>query len=119
LGKATWKQQSIKMLEAVKEGVLKYPNSFGVWAGLLLEMVQGTHEILGLGPNAKEDGSELFKAYIPNKVVMLSTEIIEDYPLMQHKVLGQLTSFYVCRNYTCQLPIYKLDELLSAVLTKP
>ena len=119
LGNATWKQQSIKMLEAVKEGVLKYPNSFGVWAGLLLEMVQGTHEILGLGPNAKEDGSELFKAYIPNKVVMLSTEIIEDYPLMQHKVLGQLTSFYVCRNYTCQLPIYKLDELLSAVLTKP
>jgi uncharacterized protein YyaL (SSP411 family) len=118
-GDDIWKQQSSKMLETVKEGVLKYPNSFGIWASLLLEMVQGTHEILVLGPTAKEDGGGLFKAYIPNKVVMLSNEIIEGYPLMQHKALGHLTTFYVCRNYTCQLPVYQLDELLSTVLTKP
>jgi hypothetical protein len=53
LGEEEWKRQSAQMLQTVKEGVIKYPNSFGVWANLMLEMVQGTHEILVLGPKAE------------------------------------------------------------------
>ncbi|MEN9953102.1 MAG: hypothetical protein RLZZ520_1370 [Bacteroidota bacterium] len=118
LGVEDWKQQALQMLDAVKEGVLKYPNSFGIWANLMLEMVRGTHEILVLGPEANKKGLELFKAYIPNKVVMLSTDIVEEYPLMQHKVLDGQTTFYVCRDYTCQLPVNSLEEVLLKVLTK-
>ncbi len=118
LGEENWKQQSLKMLDRVKEGVLKYPNSFGIWANLMLEMVQGTHEILVLGGKSIEEGGALMKAYIPNKVVMLSTEILDQYPLLKHKTLGEQTTFYVCRDYTCQLPVFSLEEVLLKVLTK-
>ena len=118
LGVEEWKLQAVQMIVAVKEGVLKYPNSFGIWANLMLEMVKGTHEILVLGPEAKMEGLELFRAYIPNKVVMLSAAIVEEYPLMQHKSLDEQTTFYVCRDYTCQLPVHSLDEVLLKVLTK-
>lgn len=118
MGEENWKQQSVKMLDRVKEGVLKYPNSFGIWANLMLEMVEGTHEILVLGSRAIEDGGVLMKAYIPNKVIMLSSQIIDHYPLMHHKTLGERTTFYVCHNYTCQQPVFGPDEVLLKVLTK-
>jgi uncharacterized protein YyaL (SSP411 family) len=54
LGREDWKMQSAQMLESVKEAVQKYPNSFGVWANLLLELSRGTHEILVLGKDALE-----------------------------------------------------------------
>lgn len=118
MGKESWKEQSLKMLESVKEGVLKYPNSFGIWANLLLEMTVGTHEILVLGPTALEDGIALLKEYIPNKVIMLTKEADETYPLMQHKEVGDETMFFVCRNYTCQLPCSSTKEVMLKVLTK-
>jgi len=118
LGVEDWKLQAVQMLNTVKEGVLKYPNSFGIWANLMLELVKGTHEILVLGPEANKEGLRLFSAYIPNKVVMLSAVIVEEYPLMQHKSLEEKTTFYVCRDYACQLPLHRLDEVLSMVLTK-
>ncbi|MEY3541507.1 MAG: hypothetical protein RLZZ204_319 [Bacteroidota bacterium] len=118
LGVEEWKFQAVQMLNTVKEGLLKYPNSFGIWANLMLEMVIGTHEILVLGPEANKEGIGLFKPYIPNKVVMLSIDIVEGYPLMQHKSLEEKTTFYVCRDYACQLPLHHLDEVLLMVLTK-
>ena len=118
LGVEDWKLQAVQMLNTVKDGLLKYPNSFGIWANLMLEMVKGTHEILVLGPEANKEGIGLFKPYIPNKVVMLSIDIVEGYPLMQHKSLEEKTTFYVCRDYACQLPLHHLDEVLLMVLTK-
>ncbi|MFZ9589617.1 MAG: thioredoxin domain-containing protein [Chitinophagaceae bacterium] len=118
LGEEKWKQQSLQMLERLNDGVLKYPNSFGIWANLMLEVAQGTHEILVLGPKAKQEGKALLNAYLPNKVVMLSNEINEQYPLMLHKSLEERTTFYVCRDYTCQLPLFSSEETLLKVLTK-
>lgn len=118
LGEDGWKRQSAQMLLTVTEGVIKYPNSFGVWANLMLEMTQGTHEILVLGPEAHEKGTKLLTHYIPNKVVMLATEIDDQYPLMQQKSLTANTLFYVCRENTCQLPQKDQHEVLLKVLTK-
>ena len=118
LGENGWKRQSAQMLEVVLEGVIKYPNSFGVWANLMLEMAQGTHEILVLGPEAHEKGTELLTHYIPNKVVMFATELDDQYPLMQQKSVTGDTLYYVCRDYTCQLPQKDQQAVLLGVLTK-
>jgi len=117
-GNEKWKQQSLNMLDKVKDGVIKYPNSFGVWADLMLELVQGTHEILVLGNGAEQEVRSLMANYIPNKVVMFSTEVNDHYPLMKHKIIHDEISYYVCRNYTCQLPLNSLKDVLSRVLTK-
>jgi uncharacterized protein YyaL (SSP411 family) len=118
LGEEGWKRQSAQMLIKVREGVIKYPNSFGVWANLMLEMAQGTHEILVLGPEAHEKGTELLIHYIPNKVVMLASELDDRYPLMQQKSITGETLYYVCRDYSCQLPQKDQQAILLKVLTK-
>jgi uncharacterized protein YyaL (SSP411 family) len=84
----------------------------------MLEMVQGTHEILVLGPKAEEKGAILFKHYIPNKVVMLASVVDDQYPLMQQKTISDDTLYYVCRDYACQLPQKDHQEVLLRVLTK-
>ena len=117
-GREDWKMQSAQMLESVKEAVQKYPNSFGIWANLLLELSRGTHEILVLGEDALEKTNELLSAYIPNKVVMSASQTDERYPLMQARKLEQATAFYICRNYSCQLPFHSVEEVLLNVLTK-
>ena len=118
LGEETWKSQAIQMVDAVKDGLIKYPNSFGVWANLMLELVQGTHEILVLGDQAKQEGLSLFGPFLPNKVVMLSNEVLEQYPLMAQKQVTDQTTFYVCKQYSCQLPVNSVKEVLLKVLTK-
>ena len=117
-GREDWKRQSAQMLESVKEAVQKFPNSFGIWANLLLELSRGTHEILVLGKDALEKTNELLSAYIPNKVVMSASQTDERYPLMQARKPEQATTFYVCRNYSCQLPFHSVEEVLLNVLTK-
>ena len=118
LGEETWKSRAIQMVDVVKDGLIKYPNSFGVWANLMLELVQGTHEILVLGEQAKQEGLSLFEPFIPNKVVMLSKEVLEEYPLMAQKQVTDQTTFYVCKQYSCQLPVNSVQEVLLKVLTK-
>jgi uncharacterized protein YyaL (SSP411 family) len=118
LGRENWRAQSAHMLETVTEAVQKYPNSFGVWANLMLEMVQGTHEILVLGEDAKAKTEELLSAYVPNKVVMCATDVNEAYPLMEGKKPAKSTSIYVCKNYTCGLPVSSIEEVMPKVLTK-
>lgn len=117
-GNEEWKEQAAQMVNTVKDGVIKYPNSFGIWANLLLEFVQGTHEILVLGEQAKQKGMPLFDQFIPNKVVMLSDEVLKQYPLMAEKEITSQTTFYVCKNYSCALPVSSIDEVLLKVLTK-
>jgi uncharacterized protein YyaL (SSP411 family) len=117
-GKEDWKMQSAQMLESVKASVQKYPNSFGIWANLLLELSRGTHEILVLGKDALEKTNELLSAYIPNKVVMSATKTDERYPLMQARKQEEDTAFYVCRNYSCRLPFHSIEDVLLNVLTK-
>jgi uncharacterized protein YyaL (SSP411 family) len=117
-GKEDWKMQSAQMLESVKASVQKYPNSFGIWANLLLELSRGTHEILVLGKDALEKTNELLSAYIPNKVVMSATKTDERYPLMHARKQEEETAFYVCRNYSCRLPFHSIEDVLLNVLTK-
>lgn len=118
LGEEDWKLQAMRMVDTLKDGIQKYPNSFGIWANLLLEMSQGTHEILVVGAKAKQEGLSLLRKYIPNKVVMIAEELIGGYPLMEQKQWSDQTAFYVCKNYSCQLPLRGIEDVLLKVLTK-
>lgn len=118
LGEETWRQQAVNMLLSVKEGVVKYPNSFGVWANFMLELDQGTHEILILGADATNLGRQFLQEYITNKVVMLATKTDDKYPLLKDKRMSSQTLFYLCKDYTCQVPLSSIDAAFSKVLTK-
>ena len=113
-----WRKRAEMMLETVKDAAVKYPTSYGIWSNLFLEYTQGTHEIFVLGPKAKPMGQELLSAYIPNKVFMAAAEVTMGYPLMEGRLSAPDTRIFICRNYTCSLPLASLEEAMALVLTK-
>jgi uncharacterized protein YyaL (SSP411 family) len=113
-----WRKRAEMMLETVKDAVVKYPTSYGIWSNLLLEYTQGTHEILVLGPQARQMGNELLSMFVPNKVFMAAPAASLGYPLMDGRLAAPDTLVYICRNYACSLPLASLEEAMLLVLTK-
>jgi uncharacterized protein YyaL (SSP411 family) len=113
-----WRDRALKMLEGTRDAILKWPNSFGVWANLLLENIVGTHEILVLGPEFQSAGRSILHHYIPNKVFMSAHKPDTQFPLMRGKPDSAKNTYFLCRDYTCQLPFFTESELIQATLTK-
>jgi uncharacterized protein YyaL (SSP411 family) len=113
-----WRKRAEMMLETVKDAAVKYPTSYGIWSNLLLEYTQGTHEILVLGPQARQMGNELLSMFVPNKVFMAAPAASLGYPLMDGRLTAPDTLVYICRNYACSLPLASLEEAMLLVLTK-
>lgn len=111
----SWKDHSVSMLESLLQPVIRYPGSFGVWAGFLLELVNGTHEIVVIGDNASLEGRKLLAAYIPNKIVQIADRPDENQPLMRGKTGESGTTWYLCRNYACLRPVKTLSELMQLI----
>ena len=113
-----WRKRAEMMLEMVKDAAVKYPTSYGIWANLLLEYTQGTHEILVLGPRALTMGKAVLSYFIPNKVFMAASEATVGYPLMEGRVSAPDTLIFICRDYACSLPLTSIEEAMAFVLTK-
>ena len=111
--KPTWKDQSVSMLESLLQPVTRYPGSFGVWAAFLLELLNGTYEIVVLGEDALVEGQDLLAAYIPNKIVQIAARPDENRPLMRGKTAESGTTWFLCRNYSCLRPVKTLPELMQ------
>lgn len=113
--KPDWKERAVSMLDSIHQPVVRYPTSFGVWANLLLELVNGTHEIVVLGNGAKAEGGKLLSRYVPNKVFQMSESPDENQPLMRAKPADTQLTWYLCRNYTCRRPVNTLPELMQLI----
>lgn len=115
-----WVRRSALMLEANREGAVKYPTSFGVWCNLLLEKVIGTHEILVLGSDSFRQSQDLLKNYIPNRVLIQAENVTDRFPIMHGRVVGEdgETRIYICKEYACRLPASNVDDALAQLLTK-
>ena len=49
---------------------------------------------------------------------MLATKTDDKYPLLKDKRMSSQTLFYLCKDYTCQVPLSSIDAAFSKVLTK-
>jgi hypothetical protein len=63
-------------------------------------------------------GQELLSRYVPNKVFMAAAEAKTGYPLMEGRLPAPDTKIFICRNYTCSLPLATPEEAMDLVLTK-
>ncbi|MEQ1677509.1 MAG: thioredoxin domain-containing protein [Chitinophagaceae bacterium] len=110
-----WRQRAQDMVGSLGKAIIKYPTSFGVWASLHREMVEGTNEIALLGDNYPEMLSEILAGYIPNRVFMASKGPIPDFPLFTGKPVSGNSTIYLCRNYTCLNPVFSAKELMLLI----
>ena len=59
--------------------------------------------------------SEVRKHFLPNSITLLATEeLAKMVPLVaEMKPLDGKATAYVCENFTCQLPVSNVDELVK------
>jgi hypothetical protein len=119
LDKKDWREQSRGMLTQLRQAVTRYPGSFGNWACLLLENVSGTNEIVVTGEKLDFLRSSILREYIPHRVFMASEKPGKSFPLLEGKPAGGTSSIWLCRNYTCQAPVFSTKELMSLINRPP
>lgn len=110
-----WNERSINMLSSLGTAITRYPTSFGGWACLLQEVISGTSEIAIVGQLSENLHQELLECYIPHRVVMVSDCPDPGYPLLMGKPATNPASIYLCRNYTCQHPVFSINDLISLI----
>jgi uncharacterized protein YyaL (SSP411 family) len=97
------------MLLKMKDAVVRYPSSFGLWASAMADEVFGMPEIAVVGSQAFETAHDLNREYLPAKVLMASADGDEGYALLAGKGGGADTFIYVCQNYACQKPVETIE----------
>jgi uncharacterized protein len=105
------------MLGKVKKMVLIEPQYLTNWACLFSQMVSPTAEIALVGDDIQKQVLEFYQSFIPNKVLVGSNGKDENnIPLLEHRttINGQ-TTFYVCYNKACQLPVNSVAEALELI----
>jgi len=111
-----WKKRSLEMTSWPGQAIRRYPGSFGYWAGLVHEQLSGTHEIVLAGNDTSIIHKALLAKYIPHRVLMVSSSgTPSSYPLLAGKTGAEKATIYYCRNYTCQAPVFSVEELMSLI----
>lgn len=115
LDKPGWKQQARENVAALGNAIIRYPTSFGYWACLMQEMIAGTFEIAVVGKGYSPVRDEILKKYIPHRVLTGAETGHPDYPLLAGRDVPGRVSIHLCSNYTCRLPVFSAEELISLI----
>ena len=108
-----WKQLGERNVAGLKEMIMRYPGSFGIWATLLNACTYQQYEIVLAGDPAKEKLQEFLAKVIPNRVFQQTSVSQFDFPLLRNKPILGPAQFFLCRNYACQQPVKEVAELVS------
>lgn len=110
-----WKQRAGRNMAGLKELILRYPGSFGVWATLLNALTYQLYEVVLAGTYSEEKHLEFLRLGIPNRVFQMTSNTYFNLPLLRNKpVLGQ-SQFFLCREYSCQQPVKEVAELYGLI----
>lgn len=111
MDKPGWKDRALRMVEAVRPMIVRYPTSFGVWLDFLQELVVGTPEIAIFGNRLEEVVSDLLHSFLPYRVIQVSAVDNQEFALLRgRKTIPGKTVFYICRQYACKAPVYSVEE---------
>ena len=108
-----WKQRAALNTGGLKEVIIRYPGSFGVWATLLNGLTYPFNEIVLAGSLSEQKHREFLAKGIPNRIFQLSSVTHPELPLLRNKPVQGLSQFFLCRDYSCQQPVREVDELIG------
>ena len=103
---------SEKMLQKMLPKIEKYPHIYSNWLDSYLNLSYPFYETAISGKNALNTLKELHQNYIPNHLIIGSTEN-SDLPLLKGKYNTEKTLIYVCVNKACKLPTEDIHKAIS------
>jgi uncharacterized protein YyaL (SSP411 family) len=108
-----WSERGIAMLAGQSQMAVRYSTSFGVWAGLLLQLVNGIKEIAVVGNDYKSRMQDTNRHYIPFKVMLGAATDKRGIPLLEQRERPGETLIYVCEDYHCIKPVNYIEEIIN------
>lgn len=117
-GEETYYRPAVDALQAMQPLMREHPSAFAHWLGALTLALTPPHEIAVIGaPEAPETQpllAVLQKPYRPNQMVASTPAATAGsaVPLLNHRPrLNKRTTVYVCRRFTCRLPVTTAEAL--------
>jgi uncharacterized protein YyaL (SSP411 family) len=108
-----WKKRAAGNAAGLKEMIMRYPGSFGVWATLINALSYQLNEVVLAGSFSEQRHREFLAKGIPNRVFQISSVTHFDFPLLRNKPVQGPPQFFLCRDYACQQPVKEVAELMG------
>ena len=110
-----WREAAVAMVDGLHEAITRYPSSFGVWACLLQDLVEGTLELVVTGPDALEHARALLTKFIPNRVLQIGLQKETGFPMLEERVSTTENRYFLCREQVCRQPVSSLQEFIQLI----
>jgi uncharacterized protein YyaL (SSP411 family) len=108
LGIRKYEERAVKMLTEMS-GSIDFAPGFSNWLLAILEWQTERVEVVFTGPDATSNSARFQEKLKPFVLVAAST-VESELPLFQGRV-GEHSAIYVCRNRSCDLPIYRVEDI--------
>lgn len=119
LNRSDWREQAYVNVMLMHSVAFRYPTSFGVWADLLQMLTYGVKEIAVVGEDFASIRKSILAHCIPYKVLQSTrggaSEELSGYPLLEGKKSEGKTNIYLCQDYSCQLPVNQVSDLIAKI----
>ncbi|HEV2882236.1 MAG TPA: thioredoxin domain-containing protein, partial [Pyrinomonadaceae bacterium] len=121
-----YSRRAVTVFRLLRDQMMRYPSAFGYLLGALDFYLSTPKEIVVIGQAEADDSlallREVWKRYLPNKVVAQSAENDEEASgvvalLRERPALGGRATAYVCENYSCLQPVTAPAELAAQLDT--
>ncbi|MGI8556654.1 MAG: thioredoxin domain-containing protein, partial [Pyrinomonadaceae bacterium] len=113
-GEEKYERFAVTVLRLVAPQIKRFPNGFGKALATLEFYLSPVKEIVIMGEKGNELEKEVWKNYLPDKVVILAqdTKNAGLIPLLQErKMIDDKPTAYVCENFVCQKTSTTVEEL--------
>ncbi|MCA2003900.1 MAG: thioredoxin domain-containing protein [Candidatus Nitrosotenuis sp.] len=107
---------AIKIMESFGTMAAENPFGFGYLLNVLYAYLQGPTEITVLGTSDKQIYAYLSKSFLPESIlVVINTASqltnLSKYPFFAGKQFSDKTAVFVCKNFSCSLPLSSISEI--------
>ena len=107
-----------KVMESQAQMAAENPFGFGYLLNTISTYLQKPVEITLINTENSDICDSLRTEYIPNSILVTiknseQLKELSDFPFFEGKSFGDKTSVFVCKDFTCSLPLYTLDDIHS------
>ena len=115
--RSEWKTIAETMILKQADTMRRSPAYMCGWGIALLEFMNGYDEISIAGKDAIRLRKEFAKSFLP-LTLFAGTDSVSELPLLKGKsALTEAPVIYVCRSYTCQNPVFSVQEAIQQLTT--
>jgi len=109
---------STKIMESQAQMAAENPFGFGYLLNAISFFIQKPVEITIINTENSEIHKSLLLKYLPNSIMVMiqnsdQLNSLVEFPFFTGKLFEEKTSVFVCKDFTCSLPLHTLDEINS------